>query len=123
MVSVYNTTSFQSLDYIALSGLGARIYGLSAISIDNRDYLFIADYVNTCVHAVNLSATSNVSKVTWNVPNQPSGISVTSKGVVYVEIGSIMIEAYTSSGQHIRSIGQIGGSNLVQAVETRDGVH
>jgi DNA-binding beta-propeller fold protein YncE len=98
-VSVYNTASFQLTRRITFAGLGGGLFGL-ATSDTNANYLYISDGSRSCVHRVDLSVPNTVSKVTWSVPLQPWGISVTSTGNVLVVLGANKntINEYTPDG-------------------------
>jgi len=66
LVYAYDTTTFQLLPPMTFSGLGSVLLGLA--TSDAVNYLYIADMYYSCVHRVDLSVTSTVSKISWSAP-------------------------------------------------------
>jgi len=117
-VLVYDKTSMQLLRTITFSGFSAQLYGLVTSAIDN--YLYVGDFRNAKVHRVDLSVTSTVSVVTWSVPGQPCGLSMTSENTVLVATNNKTIEERTPSGSLVRSITM--RSSVWQAVQVNHDV-
>ena len=101
-VSVYDTKSFQLMRQITFAGLSDRLFGL-ATSLVNH-YLYIADYLNMCVHRVDLSATYNISLKFLNLSASPYDVSMTSTSSVLVLTDDNSISEYTPAGSLVRKV-------------------
>jgi len=118
-VLVYNTTTLSPLRQITFPGLGPNMYGLATSATNN--YLYVADASNNQVHRIDLSATSNVSVVTWHVPSIPYGLSVTSSGNVLLSTYyDSCVSEYTPGGSLVRAMTYT--NHTLQAMEVVSGL-
>jgi len=100
-VFVYNT-ELQPTRNITFSRFTGALNGLATSAIDN--YLYVGNYGRKEVHRVDLSVTSTVSIVTWSVPENVYGLSMTSENNVLVATRQSTIHEYTPNGSLVRNI-------------------
>lgn len=117
-VSIYDKSSLELQRQLSISGLSTSPWGLATCSTNNN--LYVSDYVNSCIHRVDVSVSSSNIVAKWNVANKPRGLSVNGARNVLVAYYELkMVQEYTPDGSLVRQIAD--GNSLWQAVELHSG--
>jgi hypothetical protein len=117
IVAVYDTTTFEWIRDITVSGAGSSLQGLAPCHTDNC--LYVSDRYNHKVHKLNLSSTPGsytaVTTISWSVDGEPYGLSVNRQHNLLVALNSKKIAEYTPSGSLVRELSD--SNSMYQAVE------
>jgi DNA-binding beta-propeller fold protein YncE len=119
-LTVYNTSTFELIRHITVPGANISLLGLAPCPTD--DCVYVSDYRNGKVHVVNFQSTINnnsASATSWTVADEPTGLSVNSRGNLLTAHDSGKIQEYTPSGSLVREIST--SNKLLHAVEHLNG--